>query len=207
MNQGIQEKIAQYRQKPPSKITDFYKTLMHSLTDPALLVAECLYDYYGTHSHLRHRRDTRIGQFPYSMRAQTGLARPSPPLAGCKTRHRKASLRRWAFHPAKTNDKTVKGRGGEQNVDPDLSDQRQCRTVQETGSETVQKLADSISKVELLNPITVDQEYSVDDLKNPNKDRRRTPDIFLMTFSFFCKDSALELKTTPSGNMRCFSCR
>ena len=26
---------------------------------------------------------------------------------------------------------------------------------------------------------------SVDDLKNPDKDRRRTPDTFLMTFSFF----------------------
>ena len=26
---------------------------------------------------------------------------------------------------------------------------------------------------------------SVEDLKNPDKDRRRTPDTFLMTFSFF----------------------
>ena len=50
LNQTIQEEIEQYRQKPPSKITDFYisETLMHNFTNAALLVAECLYDYYQT---------------------------------------------------------------------------------------------------------------------------------------------------------------
>lgn len=47
LNQTIQEEIEQYRQKPPSKITDFYisETLMHNFTTAAILVAECLYDY------------------------------------------------------------------------------------------------------------------------------------------------------------------
>ena len=50
LNQTIQEEIEQYKQKPPSKITDFYisGTLMHSFTNAAILVAECLYDYYQT---------------------------------------------------------------------------------------------------------------------------------------------------------------
>ena len=50
LNQTIQEEIEQYKQKPPSKITDFYisETLMHSFTNAAILVAECLYDYYQT---------------------------------------------------------------------------------------------------------------------------------------------------------------
>ena len=50
LNQTIQEEIEQYRQKPPSKITDFYisETLMHNFTNAAILVAECLYDYYQT---------------------------------------------------------------------------------------------------------------------------------------------------------------
>lgn len=50
LNQTIQEEIEQYRQKPPSKITDFYisETLMHNFTTAAILVAECLYDYYQT---------------------------------------------------------------------------------------------------------------------------------------------------------------
>ena len=50
LNQTIQEEIEQYKQKPPSKITDFYisETLMHDFTNAAILVAECLYDYYQT---------------------------------------------------------------------------------------------------------------------------------------------------------------
>ena len=50
LNQTIQEEIEQYRQKPPSKITDSYisETLMHNFTNAAILVAECLYDYYQT---------------------------------------------------------------------------------------------------------------------------------------------------------------
>lgn len=50
LNQTIQEEIEQYRQKPPSKITDSYisGTLMHDFTNAAILVAECLYDYYQT---------------------------------------------------------------------------------------------------------------------------------------------------------------
>ena len=50
LKQNIQEEIEQYKQKPPSKTTDFYisETLMHNFTDAALLVAECLYDYYQT---------------------------------------------------------------------------------------------------------------------------------------------------------------
>lgn len=45
---------------------------------------------------------------------------------------------------------------------------------------------------------------SVEDLKNPDKDRRRTPDTFLMTFSFFCKGSARGSQTTPPRSMRQF---
>lgn len=48
---GVQFKeIEQYKQKPPSKVTDFYisETLMHNFTNAAILVAECLYDYYRT---------------------------------------------------------------------------------------------------------------------------------------------------------------
>ena len=50
LKQNIQEEIEQYKQKPPSKTTDFYisETLMHNFTNAALLVAECLYDYYQT---------------------------------------------------------------------------------------------------------------------------------------------------------------
>ena len=50
LNQTIQEEIEQYKQKPPSKITDFYisETLMHDFINEALLVAECLYDLYQT---------------------------------------------------------------------------------------------------------------------------------------------------------------
>ena len=50
LNQDIQKEIEQYKQKPPSKTTDFYisETLMHNFTNAALLVAECLYDYYQT---------------------------------------------------------------------------------------------------------------------------------------------------------------
>ena len=50
LNQTIQEEIEQYRQKPPSKITDLYisETLMHNFTNAAILVAECLYGYYQT---------------------------------------------------------------------------------------------------------------------------------------------------------------
>ena len=48
LNQSIQEEIGRYKQKPPSEITDFYisESLMHGFTNAALLVAECLYDYY-----------------------------------------------------------------------------------------------------------------------------------------------------------------
>ena len=50
LNQTIQEEIEQYKQKPPSKVTDFYisETLIHNFTNAAFLVAECLYDYYQT---------------------------------------------------------------------------------------------------------------------------------------------------------------
>ncbi len=50
LNQTIQEEIEQYKQKPPSKTTDFYisNSLMHNFTNAAILVAECLYDYYQT---------------------------------------------------------------------------------------------------------------------------------------------------------------
>ena len=50
LNQTIQEEIEHYKQKPPSKITDFYisGTPMHDFTNAAILVAECLYDYYQT---------------------------------------------------------------------------------------------------------------------------------------------------------------
>lgn len=50
LNQSIQEEIERYKQKPPSEITDFYisESLMHGFTNAALLVAECLYDYYQT---------------------------------------------------------------------------------------------------------------------------------------------------------------
>ena len=50
LDQTIQEEIEQYRQKPPSRITDLYisETLMHNFTNAANLVAECLYDYYQT---------------------------------------------------------------------------------------------------------------------------------------------------------------
>ena len=50
LNRNIQEEIEQYKKKPLSKITDFYisETLMHDFTNAALLVAECLYDYYQT---------------------------------------------------------------------------------------------------------------------------------------------------------------
>ena len=63
------------------------------------------------------------------MKAQTGPARPSPPLAGCKTRHRRAFLWCWVFHPAKTNDNAAQGRGRWVNADPDFSDQRQRWTA------------------------------------------------------------------------------
>ena len=47
---SAQEEIEQYKQKPPSKVTDFYisETLMHNFTNAAILAAECLYDYYQT---------------------------------------------------------------------------------------------------------------------------------------------------------------
>ena len=50
LKKNIQEEIEEYKQKPPSKTTDFYisETLMHNFTNAALLVAECLYDYYQT---------------------------------------------------------------------------------------------------------------------------------------------------------------
>ena len=50
LNQSIQEKIEQYKQKPPSKITAHYisETLMHDFTNAVILIAECLYDYYQT---------------------------------------------------------------------------------------------------------------------------------------------------------------
>ena len=50
LNQTIQEEIEQYKQTPPSKVTDFYisETLMHNFTNAAILAAECLYDYYQT---------------------------------------------------------------------------------------------------------------------------------------------------------------
>ena len=50
LKQNIQEEIEQYKQKPPSKSTDFYinEVLMHDFTNAAILVAECLYDYYQT---------------------------------------------------------------------------------------------------------------------------------------------------------------
>ena len=50
LNQTIQEEIEQYRQKPSSKITDFYisGTFMHNFTNAAILAAESLYDYYQT---------------------------------------------------------------------------------------------------------------------------------------------------------------
>lgn len=50
MNQTMQGEIEQYRQKPPSKLTDFYirETFMHNFTNAAVLIAKCLYDYYHT---------------------------------------------------------------------------------------------------------------------------------------------------------------
>ena len=46
----IQEEIEEYKQNLPSKTTDFYisNSLMHNFTNAAILVAECLYDYYQT---------------------------------------------------------------------------------------------------------------------------------------------------------------
>ena len=50
LNEDTQNEIEQYRQKPPSEITEHYinESLMHSFTHAALLVAECLADYYQT---------------------------------------------------------------------------------------------------------------------------------------------------------------
>ena len=42
LKQNIQEEIEQYKQKPPSKSTDFYinEVLMHDFTNAAILIAE-----------------------------------------------------------------------------------------------------------------------------------------------------------------------
>lgn len=50
LNEDTQNEIEQYRQKPPSEITEFYinESLMHNFTHAAVLVAECLADYYQT---------------------------------------------------------------------------------------------------------------------------------------------------------------
>lgn len=44
------DEMDRYKQKPPSKSTDFYinEVLMHDFTNAAILIAECLYDYYQT---------------------------------------------------------------------------------------------------------------------------------------------------------------
>ena len=48
LNDYTQNEIDEYRQKPPSKITERYisESLMHDFTHAKLLVAECLADYY-----------------------------------------------------------------------------------------------------------------------------------------------------------------
>ena len=50
LNEDTQNEIEQYRQKPPSEITEFYinESLMHNFTHAAVLVAECLAEYYQT---------------------------------------------------------------------------------------------------------------------------------------------------------------
>ena len=50
LNEDTQNEIEQYRQKPPSEITEFYinESLMHNFTHAAVLAAECLAEYYQT---------------------------------------------------------------------------------------------------------------------------------------------------------------
>ena len=50
VNQYTSNEIETYRQKPPSALTEWYinEVLMHDFTHAALLVAECLADYYQT---------------------------------------------------------------------------------------------------------------------------------------------------------------
>jgi len=52
LKQSIQDEIEKYKKKLPSKITEFYisGTLLHKFTHAALLIAECLDDYYSHHS-------------------------------------------------------------------------------------------------------------------------------------------------------------
>ena len=83
LKQNIQEEIEQYKQKPPSKTTDFYisETLMHNFTNAALLVAECLYDYYQTGELVVYDYvgELRSGQVPYQKFYchRNGFAAPS----------------------------------------------------------------------------------------------------------------------------------
>ena len=50
LNQNTQDEIEKCKKKPPSKMTEFYisESLLHNFTRAALLVAECLDDYYRT---------------------------------------------------------------------------------------------------------------------------------------------------------------
>ena len=50
VNQFTENEIEKYRQEPPSGLTEWYinEVLMHDFTHAALLVAECLSDYYQT---------------------------------------------------------------------------------------------------------------------------------------------------------------
>ncbi len=50
LNQSIQDEIEKYKKKLPSKITEFYinEILLHNFTHAALLIAECLDDFYRT---------------------------------------------------------------------------------------------------------------------------------------------------------------
>lgn len=50
LNEDTQNEIAEYRRKPPSRTTEFYidEILMHNFTHAAILIAECLAEYYRT---------------------------------------------------------------------------------------------------------------------------------------------------------------
>ena len=50
LNQNTQDEIEKCKKKPPSKMTEFYisESLLHNFARAALLVAECLDDYYRT---------------------------------------------------------------------------------------------------------------------------------------------------------------
>ena len=61
-------------------------------------------------------------------------------------------------------------------------DEYQPTPAEPTNPEQPEPLTPTSQAAEICYPTIKD---SVDDLKNPDKDRRRTPDTFLMTFSFF----------------------